>query len=103
MNILEIDNKAQFGIHTNIKIAVMGKKAVIIEEDAKIIPTKGFLPHIKSKVLGWIEKYCSRCKRWRPIKAFNKSKYAADGYKDVCRDCDNARRRIRYAKTKAIT
>jgi len=110
--ICRVDNMGKFTVHGyNIpykdnekdfmQAIVFKNKVILIPEGSTIIPTKGRIPHIRC--IGVIRKYCPKCKHWNYINNFIKNKHAADGYKDTCRDCDNKRRRERYAKTKAVT
>jgi len=100
MKIFEIDNWKNDEI--NKKVFIKGKKVIMLPVIYdEIILTKGYLPHIK--VGNYLMKYCHKCKTWRLLNKFIKNKHAADGYKDTCRDCDNKRRRERYAKTRAVT
>jgi len=106
MNVLEIDNiKFLTLIRSNpdnkIKIVTCKRKAVVIPPNAKIIRTGNYLPHIK--VYGTEYKYCPKCGEWITLGGFIKNKFTPDKLKDKCADCDNRRRRERYAKTKAVT
>ena len=100
MKLYEIDNFSSKAINKNALIK--GKKIIYLPEVyEKIISTGGYIPHIT--INNVIHKYCHSCKNWRMLALFIKNKYAKDGYKDCCSDCDNKRRRKRYAITKAVT
>jgi hypothetical protein len=45
-------------------------------------------------------KRCSRCKQWLPFSQFSKDKEGPAGCKCWCKECDNRRRRERYARLK---
>jgi len=84
-----------------IKIITYKNKAIIIPCGARITNTKTHIPHITN--LGTEYKYCSKCREWKPVECFIKNKFTPDKLKDVCKYCDNKRRRERYAKIKAVT
>jgi hypothetical protein len=43
---------------------------------------------------GTIEKFCSRCSRWKPLGALERDKKAPDGFAPRCRSCWNVVRKI---------
>jgi RNase P subunit RPR2 len=104
MKIVLIDNPALLGFENAEALfgAVKNKKLIILPQDLTDIKnTGGYLPHIKRA--GHYLKYCHKCKKWLLLGAFNKNKFSKDGLKDACSECDNKRRRDRYAKTKRAT
>jgi len=101
--VFEIDNPMEYLYGQTLQVVTKGKKAIIIPAGAKLIPTKGYIPHIETPRIKCRAKYCHACKKWLFLPAFIKNKHSADGYKDTCSKCDNKRRRARYAKTKAVT
>jgi hypothetical protein len=101
MKLFNIDNAGTFEHFPFDRIVTKGKKSILIPAGYKILPTGGFIPHIRNKA-GSIKKYCHKCRQWLFIQSFGKNKYSKDGYKDICRQCDNKARRERYAKTKAV-
>jgi Cft2 family RNA processing exonuclease len=102
MKVFIIDNPLYFDKNQINYVVAKGQKVIVLPHDGReVVLTGGHLPHIK-KIEGLV-KYCHKCKKWLLLRMFNKNKYSKDGLKDVCNVCDNERRRIRYAKTKAVT
>jgi len=104
MKLFKIDNANQDGINCDsFQIVTKGKKAILIPPDFKIVSTGGFIPFIQNKNNDLLLKYCPKCKQWQYLNFFNQTKHKIDGYKEICRNCDNTIRRKRYAKLKSVT
>ena len=43
-------------------------------------------------------KTCTKCKREKPLAAFNKNKHRSDGHQTACRDCCKTSSRLYYKK-----
>jgi len=101
MKIFEIDNPNLLQ-DNELQAVTRGKKIIFFPPNITIIPTGGYIPHIKSNITGFIFKYCPTCKQWLSLSQFLKTKYEVDGYKNLCRQCDNKRRRQIYAYKRSI-
>lgn len=49
------------------------------------------------------EKWCWRCRRFKPFSEFYKSRKSASGYASKCKACDNAYRAEKYRKKTKTT
>ena len=108
MKIYQIDNPKllinNYSKNNNFQASVKGRKIVILPNDIKLIDKGCLLPQIKyERENSLLKKYCPTCKEWLYTSNFNKQKTSPDGLKDQCRDCDNLKRRVRYARKKTIT
>lgn len=109
MKLLNVDNPELLARDYNAKIkqysaVTKGKKIILVPPHSKLIETGCYVPQIQQLSGGNIvQKYCPSCKTWKHIYHFNKQKKSPDGLKDQCRECDNLKRRARYAKTRAVT
>lgn len=102
MKVFEIDNPDSDDATT--MAVTKGKKIILIPymslSKSILVDTGGHVPHVS--IGNIIFKYCHRCKEWKPLQCFVKNCHAKDGYKDSCKECDNKRRREKYAREKAI-
>jgi len=108
MKIFTIDNPGFLDNLNNndVQAFIKGNKIILCpntsySSDYSIIETGGYIPHLK--MFGTVYKYCHKCEEWVNISCYIKNKYSKDGYKNICKSCDNKIRRERYAKFKAVT
>jgi hypothetical protein len=109
MKLLNVDNPELLVKDYSDKIkecraVLKGRKIILVPPHSKLIVTGCYIPQVQyTSRKDVVQKYCPSCKTWKHIQNFNKQKKSPDGLKDQCRECDNLKRRIRYAKTRAVT
>ena len=97
MRIVLLENRG------NDRLAVIGKKGILIPRGAEINKIGGVKRGIFYIIQDGIEKkYCSKCKQFISVHFFSSDKYSSDGKNEYCGFCNAKTCRERRKKQKKI-